>query len=86
MVKIGNMYMLDKSIQFELQAADIDGEPITINTVDDYAKGITFSVVARFNPAKVAATSHDVTLNIVDTKDNNKVVYSTKFKVVVKTR
>lgn len=74
----------DKSIQFELQAADIDGEPITINTVDDYAKGITFSVVARFNPAKVAATSHDVTLNIVDTKDNNKVVYSTKFKVVVK--
>lgn len=74
----------DKSIQFELHAADIDGEPITINTVDDYAKGITFSVVARFNPAKVAATSHDVTLNIVDTKDNNKVVYSTKFKVVVK--
>ena len=57
----------DKSIQFELHAADIDGEPITINTVDDYAKGITFSVVARFNPAKVAATSHDVTLNIVDT-------------------
>lgn len=74
----------DQSIQFELQAADIDGEPIQINTVDDYAKGITFSVVAHFIPTKVAATSHDVTLNIVDTKDNNKVVYSTKFKVVVK--
>ena len=77
---------VENSITFELVAADIKGEKINIKNEADYKKGVKFYVVAKFDPELVAATSHDVTLNIIEpaAKPANKVLYTAKFKVVVK--
>ena len=74
----------DGSVTFELVATDIDGEKIPFVSEATYKDGIKFYVVAKFDPENVAATSHNVKLNIIDKNDADKVVYSADFKVVVK--